>query len=84
MRRKGKIIDFCFGAFVYAFSRRFYPKRLTNEDMKLQLTSKLTISYIEGKWLCVSTLFFRVLRGTEVKEAECTLDRFPVFYKAAV
>ena len=34
--------------FVYAFSRRFYPKRLKNEDITLQLTSKLTISYIEG------------------------------------
>jgi len=31
---------------VYAFS--FYPKRLTNEDITLQLTSKLTISYVEG------------------------------------
>jgi len=34
--------------YVYAFSRRFYPKRLTNEDIPLQLTSKLTISYIDG------------------------------------
>jgi len=34
--------------YVYAFSRHFYPKRLTNEDITLQLTSKLTISYIEG------------------------------------
>ena len=33
---------------VSAFSRRFYPKRLTNEDTTLQLTSKLTISYVEG------------------------------------
>jgi len=26
----------------------FYPKQLTNEDITLQLASKLTISYIEG------------------------------------
>ena len=38
-------------AFVYAFSRRFYPKQLTNEDITSQLKSKLTISYIEGKTL---------------------------------
>ena len=35
--------------YVYEFGRCFYPKRLTNEDITLQLTSKLTISYIEGK-----------------------------------
>jgi len=37
-------------SFVYvsAFSRRFYPKRLTNEDITMQLASKLTIGYIEG------------------------------------
>ena len=34
---------------VYAFSRCFYPKRLINEDITMQLTSKLTISYMEGK-----------------------------------
>ena len=34
--------------YVYAFGRRFYPKRLTNEDITLQLMLKLTISYIEG------------------------------------
>ena len=33
--------------YVYVFSRCFYPKRLTNEDITLQLTSKLTINYIE-------------------------------------
>ena len=31
--------------YVYAFSRRFYPKWLTNEEITLQLTSKLTTSY---------------------------------------
>ena len=34
--------------YVYAFSRRFYPKSLTNEDITLKLTSNLTLSYIEG------------------------------------
>jgi len=34
--------------YVYAFSRRFYPERLTNEEMTLQLTSKLAMSYVEG------------------------------------
>ena len=34
--------------YVYAFTRPFYPKRLTNEDITLQLTSKLTISYVKG------------------------------------
>ena len=34
--------------YVSAFSRCFYPKQITNEDIKLQLKSKLTISYIEG------------------------------------
>jgi len=37
----------CLHVYVYAFSRRFYPNRLTNEDITLQLTSKLTINYIE-------------------------------------
>ena len=32
--------------YVSAFSRRFYPKRLTNED--ITAIKKLTISYIEG------------------------------------
>jgi len=35
--------------YVYVFSRRFYPKPLANEDITMQLRSKLTISYIEGK-----------------------------------
>jgi len=47
--------------------KRFYPKRLTNEDRTLQLTSKLTISYIEGKPLV--TLCQR-WRGHSV-EMEC-------------
>jgi len=34
--------------YVYAFGRHFYSKQLTNEDITLQLTSKLTISYMEG------------------------------------
>jgi len=33
--------------YVYAFSRRFYPKRLTNEDITSYI-KKLTINYIEG------------------------------------
>ena len=32
--------------YVYVFSRRFYPKRLTNEDITSH--KKLTINYIEG------------------------------------
>ena len=35
-----------FTVYVYVFG--FYPERLTNEDTTLQLTSKLTISYVEG------------------------------------
>ena len=34
--------------YVYEFDIRFYPKRLTKEAITMQLTSKLTISYIEG------------------------------------
>jgi len=37
----------CF-VYVYEFDIRFYPKRLTKEAITMQLTSKLTISYIEG------------------------------------
>ena len=35
-----------YNVYFYAFCRRFYPKRLTYEDITIQLTSKLTI--IEG------------------------------------
>ena len=31
-------------SYVYAFSRRFYPKQLTNQD----ITSQLTINCVEG------------------------------------
>ena len=55
------------GIYVYAFSRRFNPKQLTNEDITLQLTSKLTISYIEGKHLSDSV---KGVRGDSV-EIEC-------------
>ena len=41
---------FGFVVYVYAFGRCFNPKQLTNEEITLQLTSKLTISYIEGNY----------------------------------
>jgi len=41
----GVLLD---NVYVYAFIRLFYPKPLTNEDITLQLTSKLTICYVEG------------------------------------
>ena len=47
--RHGSCTNTALYVHVYAFSRRFYPKRLTYENITLQLTSKLTISYIEGK-----------------------------------
>jgi len=37
--------------YVYAFSRRFYPKQLTNEDITSYIkkaNKKLTINYIAG------------------------------------
>ena len=49
--------------FVYAFSRRFYPKQLTNEDITSYI-KKLTINYIEG------THWSDSVRGDRV-EIEC-------------
>ena len=32
-----QVLVYVYVVYVYAFSRRFYPKRLTNEDITLQL-----------------------------------------------
>ena len=44
-----------------SLSRNFYPKRLTNENIKIQLTSKLTISYIKENHLSGS------VKGVEIE-----------------